>query len=202
MPIEVLLLIAALKATLLIGAALLFVICVPRTSAALRHAVLLAALIGAMSVPLLGASLPTLMPSSITESSTVRAGERGRWADNALVFLMARSDTTSVVPVHSTLRAGVESRRVWILTIWLAGTIVALARIGSDVAAARRVVARASSRAWLGPGVPLLESAEIGSPLTVGLLRPAILIPKHVRLGTADHELVIAHELAHVKRRD
>jgi len=50
----------------------------------------------------------------------------------------------------------------------------------------------------------LLQSDGSGSPLLVGILRPAIVLPTTTlkQLDTAERELVIAHEIAHVKRRD
>ena len=50
----------------------------------------------------------------------------------------------------------------------------------------------------------LLQSDGSGSPLLVGILRPAIVLPTTTlkQLDTAERELVIGHEIAHVKRRD
>jgi WD40 repeat protein/beta-lactamase regulating signal transducer with metallopeptidase domain len=53
------------------------------------------------------------------------------------------------------------------------------------------------------PPVALRESREIASPLTLGLLRPVILLPRGRRGWSAEQRaLILGHELAHVRRRD
>jgi beta-lactamase regulating signal transducer with metallopeptidase domain len=53
-------------------------------------------------------------------------------------------------------------------------------------------------------GVALLESALVRSPLTIGHFSPVILFPIGVinRLSEQEVEAILAHELAHVLRRD
>jgi len=52
--------------------------------------------------------------------------------------------------------------------------------------------------------VRLYESALVGVPTVVGWLRPAILLPASALSGLTAHqlELILAHELAHVRRHD
>ncbi len=56
----------------------------------------------------------------------------------------------------------------------------------------------------LGRDVALIESADAPGPLTLGTLRPAVLLPArlHATLGRAELEAVAVHEFAHVKRCD
>lgn len=53
-------------------------------------------------------------------------------------------------------------------------------------------------------GVRFLESRAVEVPMVVGWLSPVVLIPAAALLRLAPHELesVVAHELAHVQRRD
>ena len=66
-------------------------------------------------------------------------------------------------------------------------------------------VLKRSSR-LIGFSTPPLvfESKGQGSPLLVGILRPAIVLPNITlsRLNASEQRLVISHELAHVARRD
>ncbi len=66
-------------------------------------------------------------------------------------------------------------------------------------------VLKRSSR-LIGFSTPPLvfESKGQGSPLLVGILRPAIVLPNITlsRLNASEQRLVISHELAHVVRRD
>lgn len=60
-----------------------------------------------------------------------------------------------------------------------------------------------SEKLGLRRPVALRESAEIAAPLTMGWRRPAVLLPSAWRGWSADERaLILAHELAHVRRRD
>jgi WD40 repeat protein/beta-lactamase regulating signal transducer with metallopeptidase domain len=55
----------------------------------------------------------------------------------------------------------------------------------------------------LGGPIALRETAAVGSPLALGLWRPAILLPLSWRGWTAEQRTaILAHELAHLRRRD
>ena len=69
----------------------------------------------------------------------------------------------------------------------------------------RLAPALARCRATFGAGsVPILGSCEIGGPVTVGALRPVILLPGSFCDSASPEETVAAlgHEFAHVRRRD
>jgi beta-lactamase regulating signal transducer with metallopeptidase domain len=109
----------------------------------------------------------------------------------------------------------------WIVAGWLAGVgVLSLRFFGGFVAArrlTRRHVVRADS-AWQRRfdrlasrlGVPsaacirLLESAAVRVPTVVGVLRPVVLIPAGIATGMPANQLesLLAHELAHIRRRD
>jgi beta-lactamase regulating signal transducer with metallopeptidase domain len=196
---EIFLLLSAAKAALLVGAALVVVCCMPR-SAALRHAVLFAAVAGALFLPLLAATLPPLSPLSIPMHPDAAPPELQRWSDHAVRLLLVPSDPAS--DLASILPPAPHRRRTAVLAVWLAGTALVLLRIGTDLAAARRTRARAVLRAWLARGVPLLESRDIAAPAAAGLFRPAVLIPAGPPVDAAALGSMIAHEQAHIDRRD
>lgn len=52
--------------------------------------------------------------------------------------------------------------------------------------------------------VTLLESAKVSTPIVIGALQPAILLPAGMMHGLSTQELeyMLAHELAHILRRD
>ena len=61
----------------------------------------------------------------------------------------------------------------------------------------------ASAIARTGATAEILVSPEIASPVTLGWLRPAVLLPESFALlEEAEQEAVACHELLHVKRRD
>jgi beta-lactamase regulating signal transducer with metallopeptidase domain len=106
----------------------------------------------------------------------------------------------------------------WLLAIWSLGFLVMLSRFVLALRTVRRLVRRAdpvTSGDWRSSlaeaearmgchrGVGLFESTAVKSPIVVGFLRPAILLPVDAAGWQADRrEAVLLHELAHVRRLD
>lgn len=65
-------------------------------------------------------------------------------------------------------------------------------------------LAKACKSVGLSRSPQLLETAGQGSPLLIGIFRPAIILPETTlsRLSDAERSLVIGHELAHARRGD
>jgi beta-lactamase regulating signal transducer with metallopeptidase domain len=106
-----------------------------------------------------------------------------------------------------------------IVAIWLAGVIVLSSRLLFSWARARRLVLRGgedASAQWqraaqrlsdalgLRRAVRLVESAAVEVPSVIGWLRPIVLLPASTLTGLAPRqlEMVLAHELAHIRRHD
>lgn len=86
-----------------------------------------------------------------------------------------------------------------LVILYFAGLCVVLARQGIGWALALRVTRRARP---LQRRV-LLESDDVSVPVTVGILRPRVLLPAAWREWTvAKRRAVLAHEFAHIRRRD
>jgi beta-lactamase regulating signal transducer with metallopeptidase domain len=68
----------------------------------------------------------------------------------------------------------------------------------------QRAAARLSNALGLRRAVRLLESAAVEVPSVLGTLRPVILLPASALVGLtpAQLEMVLAHELAHIRRHD
>jgi len=102
---------------------------------------------------------------------------------------------------------------LWLLgfTLMMGRLLLALRYVGrlrqrvSPVPAAwQQVLARLVARAGLTQAVELRASALVPSPLVIGYLKPVILLPLSVASGLspAELEMILAHELAHIVRRD
>ena len=65
-------------------------------------------------------------------------------------------------------------------------------------------VGMASSMIPASHHVALLQSTDIADPVTVGVLRPAIVLPSKLMPALGEQELsaIFAHEYAHIRRRD
>jgi beta-lactamase regulating signal transducer with metallopeptidase domain len=106
-----------------------------------------------------------------------------------------------------------------VVALWLAGVALLSLRLIVSWTRARNLVRRAATEAspqWLAVaarlsaalglrrGVQLLESAAIEVPSVIGSLRPVILLPASTLTGLTPEqlEMVLAHELAHIRRHD
>ena len=106
----------------------------------------------------------------------------------------------------------------WFVTLWIAVTLTLLLRLAIGALSAHRLVRRAhpvrdaswlqllkdaSEMAGVEGKVRLYESADVGMPVTLGVLRPTIVLPPHATAWSEERRLtVLVHELAHVRRND
>ncbi len=106
-----------------------------------------------------------------------------------------------------------------VVAIWLAGVLILSTRliigwIGAHRLAARRshpvgerwqgALSRIATALQLRQKVRLLESAVVEVPTVVGWLRPIVLLPVASLSGLSMQqiEMILAHELAHIRRHD
>ena len=121
-------------------------------------------------------------------------------------------------PVPSTPRETVPTT-VWLGLLWCAGLLLAAVR---HMRARRRLHTRLArrhavdagplhdrltalvSRAGLRRAPRLSAVTGLGSPLAVGVVRPEIVVPARAlhELTSAQQDAMLAHELAHIIRRD
>jgi HEAT repeat protein len=117
--------------------------------------------------------------------------------------------------VHSRLGSALP----WIVAVWVVGVLVLSARAFSCWLAAQRLSRRkvsvvpsaihastrriARSMGWRG-AVVVVQSALAEVPAVVGWMKPVILIPAGLITGLTASQLeyLIAHEIAHIRRRD
>ena len=120
-----------------------------------------------------------------------------------------------------------EAARAWnpaqflpvIVWIWLAGVTILIARLAGGcwrVHRLRTATILAPLSSWqpaaerlarrLRVGVPfrLIESAVVDAPILIGWLQPLIVLPLAAlaQMSAAQVEALVAHELAHIRRRD
>lgn len=78
-----------------------------------------------------------------------------------------------------------------------------LFRLAAGVIGARRLRRTAGLTELEPRGVEVRESAQVASPLTIGIVRPAIVLPVGWREWNSEKlDAVLAHECSHVERRD
>jgi len=117
------------------------------------------------------------------------------------------------------LRDRLEPMLPWLVVIWVVGVLILSVRLAYGWMGARRlqthgtrtvpealqqVLARLAARLRVNRPVRLLESLLIEVPAVVGWLRPVVLVPASALTGLTPQQLevLLAHELAHVRRYD
>jgi beta-lactamase regulating signal transducer with metallopeptidase domain/multidrug resistance efflux pump len=141
-----------------------------------------------------------------------------RFASNAQTLQRSDSRTLSdpKTLASSDLRTLTPSL---IIVVWLAGVVALSVRLLGGWLVARRLVTRAvqpaapeiralarrlAGRLRLDRMVRLFESSAVVVPVTIGWLKPVVLLPAAAMTGLsmAQIEALLAHELAHVWRYD
>lgn len=117
------------------------------------------------------------------------------------------------------LRDALESAMPWLVALWVGGVLVLSVRLARGWTGARRLrtdgtqpppaawletLARLAARLRVSRPVQLFESALVEVPAVIGWLRPVILVPASALTGLTPQQLevLLAHELAHVRRHD
>ncbi|HEX5110457.1 MAG TPA: M56 family metallopeptidase [Vicinamibacterales bacterium] len=203
------LLASVVDVTIVIALALAAAAAMRRCSAAHRHAVLTVAILAALIVPSLERFLPPLPlldwdPDVAPVSSGVTATPA---AEAAVAYTSSAPQAAPPFP-WATLAAA----------IWLLGATLTLAGLLIDLRRLARLTARCvplRSGPWRETADELLHASAIRRPVILlqsddpsllvvcGVLRPAIILPVGVASWSDDRRrIVLAHELAHVRRWD
>jgi beta-lactamase regulating signal transducer with metallopeptidase domain len=198
----------AWKSALVSGAALALAALLRSRSAADRGAVLRIGIVMLLLLPVVSAFLPALAvetpaaapaPGAYAAPVALPAGEAlppaslaaapqsgGNWDDPGILFLLLYLG--GVAMVGGRLLAGLATLRAW-------------TREAKPVTDATWLEAL-ERNAGAGRPIRLLVSVQVDSPLSWGLRNPVILIDRDALMRSGDAEAIVAHEVAHVRRRD
>jgi beta-lactamase regulating signal transducer with metallopeptidase domain len=175
-----------LRATLLLLAGLALYAATARRSASLRHAVLTATLLSLLVLPLAVAFAPRRLPLPVDRApAPIRA------------FAVQVNRGAAAVGMEP---AGAPSGRTALTFCWALGVALFALRLAASWRAALllRAAARRSGTRVLRRGREVLLTGEVDAPLTIGLLKPAILMPRSM----ASSDAALLHEAAHLMRGD
>ena len=210
-----------IKSTLIVVAGLASTLILRNVSAAVRHSILALTTAAALAVPLGMVVLPALKvmvksPSSVLVQNT---------ASNTSVIESASASGQPVATLtgeRPSIVTGATQNRfslgTSLLLVWLAGTVLFLARMIVGRIALSVISRRGTtldSREWSAlvsrsahlldvvKPVRVLSSHSVSTPLTSGLLSPVIILPEDAEVWTTEHrEVVLRHELAHIAGGD
>ena len=203
-----------LKSSLVVLAALVAVACLGRRSAALRHWILSAAIVAATVSPVLGL---------VTPSWRVPLGAITRPQLIAAVVTPAPArrpaqPATDTGRHQEAANASTASAAVLVSNAWLAGAgasililLIGLGRLTWVASTARPVetgpwaitAGEVAHEYGLRCPVVILQSDHPALLVTWGFVQPKVILPRTAQDWTGERiRVVLAHELAHVKRGD
>ena len=207
---------AALKSTVVLGAAWMMAFLLRGRSAAARHLVWTAAAAAVLALPLLSLSLPALHLPVFTAILPANTGVVFR----AFGFAAADDSPQTVATVANSTPTAPPSAprpdaRFWLMLIWAAGAATSFLKMlvayGSLWRTRRRarpfadggLTASLAQSLDIPHDVPVLETGSGGMPMTFGFLRPAVFMPADSADWSEERRrIVLLHELAHVRRGD
>ncbi len=169
----------------------------PRMNAATRHVIWWIALAAVVALPCIPRRTP---PSAAPPPPPVRANSLP--VRVAAPFVAEPAAPVTVTERHSA---------VWpicVAAIWFAVLLYRSWRIAGSYSYLRGIKRRAMPRDRMPAGAMrrgiLLLSREISSPIAVGFLHPAVILPDGLpdRLSAGELECVLLHEAAHLARYD
>jgi TonB family protein len=199
------------KATVVFALAALVVACLYRSSAASRHLVWAVSILAALALPFLTVLLPVWHSATLARAATFLSTPHP-----AALTPTASYAAPMIVNATALANHGASS---WVLVIWALGAAIVASRLLVGIARLAVLCRRAqalSSDTWNSLQCTLAESFSVtrpvrvlqyvdsaATPLTWGLLRPAILVPVGASDWPAERSrIVLSHELAHIARGD
>src|SRR5450759_1645830 len=208
---------AALKSTVVLGAAWLIAYLLRGRSAAARHMVWTASAAALVALPLLSVALPALRVRLANAVLPADAGIVFR-ATAATAAEAAGAAAAQQAPAGRTAATQAPARgidgKLALMLLWMVGIAAGFLQM----LAASAVLWRTRRAARVSPDqgeadtlafhlgidhpVQVLETSS-GMPMTFGVLRPTVLLPREARAWSGERRrVVLLHELAHVLRGD
>ena len=199
------------KATVLFALAALFVGCRRRSSAGSRHHMWTVSILAVLALPFLTVLLPVWHSTTLAHAATLLTTTRSTSPTPTFSY-------TEPMIVNATTLA-THDASLWVLTIWALGAAIIASRLLVGIVRLAILSTRSHALlidAWNSDLCALAESFSVSrpvrllqhadsdaTPLTWGLLRPAILLPRGASDWPAERRrIVLSHELAHIDRGD
>jgi TonB family protein len=211
--VATLLIACTVKATIVLGAALLFTGVFRRRSAAFRHSIWAAAILGTLALPLLTLIMPAWRSAALGNAAAV-------FEPRHTTIMDGSGDAAPAMAVNAILASpAIGKWSLWVLLLWAVGAFAFLIRIALGFAGLRRLFRQSNS---LAQGDLRLAAAEISEqlgirravrlrqanqaaamPVTWGAIQPTILLPASAPdWPNVRKRSVLMHEMAHVARLD
>ena len=182
-----------------IGSILLWALRVKSPS--VRLAAWIAMLFGSLAIPLLGAALPSLPFPMVraTARSAAPPPPAIAMAEAPKAFAPAPSGP-SIQPRAHTAGFGWGAAAAILYLLVALGLAI---RLCFGIALGLRLLRSSRATGAASDGIEIRESGGVRSPMTLGIARPAIVLPVGWRdWSAAKRDAVLAHERSHIRRFD
>ncbi len=162
---------------------------VPERNASTRYALWFVALLALAIVPVLTAT--SNLGARLFDAFRPPPGEHGIIISLLPVGTLEHNATQLAAPATA-----------WIVAIWLMGMIIQGLRLTASFVRIERIRQNADRLDICGERVFL--SDEVAIPIAAGLFDPVVILPRTIAetLEPKDLERVVAHERAHIRRKD
>lgn len=184
-----------------------------------RYAVACLGLIGMLASPIVTATILRAPGSALLAGESSLAAASG--SEGTVPLLRGSTGNGSSLPNTSTAidRSRLDALLSYVVWGWLAGVSLLLARFAGGCWRVHRLRVvgltepaspwqsaseRIAARLGVHVAFRVVETGVVAAPGVIGSIRPLILLPVAVltNLAPAQIEMILAHELAHIRRRD
>ncbi|MGH9240547.1 MAG: M56 family metallopeptidase [Vicinamibacterales bacterium] len=211
---------AAVRVTVVLGAVWLATRTMRRAAASTRHFVWTCGIVVAALIPVAAFVIPKWQMQAPAPVTALAPVIRTNLETTPAVTSPSATGKTAAVgaprAAAATPAAQVPSASVLVMAVWAIGAAAMLLSLFAGTASAMWI--RRSSRVpdarWVDEATMLADAigvrrpimfaeADVPSPMVTGFWRPCILVPRHAASWPDDRRhVVLLHEIAHVKRRD
>ncbi len=185
-----------------------------------RHVIWLYTLIGIALLPVIWLYSPKLtlaVFSSKVEPAEVTISAETSNIDTMLSTENLPAELSTLRPTYTEMDhephswGSLFSAKAALAGIWLVGFIFMLIRLGVGWCRIRRICSQATpvaqhrySEYTHDRKLKILLTSELSGPVCFGVFRPVIVLPRQIAENHSgkDLQMVLTHELAHIKRRD
>lgn len=176
----------------------------PKRTFRILWAVVILRMLVPLSLPIMkintAAAVPAASEEFLVQDTVVYTYVNGEFTqDNTSDYIAPQT----VYKVAETADKSLSVTEIWLLTAAAVFTAFAAVHVKFRLKVRDALPAETAFEAGLRRRVRVKVSDRIDSPLTYGIFRPVILLPKNIyKCGEKNIEYILSHELTHIKRLD
>lgn len=187
----------SLRVSGVLAAVFLLTFLLQRNSATLRHLIWASAFAVALTTPLLETFGPKLVKPPMLATHAARLTTH-----TGIVTISTAAINVAPLPAEPPPPSRSIPYAALIWGIWTAGVLACAIRLLRGVTRVR-AIRNSAVPSEVFEGVPVTESESTAVAMTLGVLKPLIVLPMdHRNWSVLRKQTVFLHELAHVRRRD